>query len=233
MNFLRITQALESILLEMILLVLFLPKTLIKVITHPSWIPPYLETELNREDDERFNQYSSPMATFLFLGAIPVFIVYAYSSGESLSIPFIRGSNQYTLSVTEFFVFTSFILLIGPLYMSIVYLVLLKRPFEKKEFRYLMQIQAYLWTVPYCIYGIASLTSHIRHSDEILNLAIEETLIPFTLGFIWMLFANTVLMRIQLNRSLPVSFAIVLVAIAIYLTGFFFTGEFIEASLRN
>ena len=233
MNFFRITQALESILLEMILLVLFLPKTLFKIFINPGWIPSYLETELGREDDERFNHYSSPMATFLFLGAIPVFIVYAYSSGESLTVPFMQGSNKYTLSLTEFFIFTSFILLIGPLYMSIVYLNLLKRPFEKKELRKLVQVQAYLWSVPYCFYALGYIYNHIMHSDEIFNFAIEEIMISTGLGLLWMIFANTILIKTQLKRSIITSVTIAIVSILFYLVGFFFTGEFIESSLRG
>ena len=233
MNFLKIIQTLESLLLEFILLLLFLPKTLFRVLRDPAWIPRYLEQEFQREEHDRFNDYSSPMAMFLFLGAIPVFIFYAYSSGETISIPFMQGSNKYQLTMSEYFVFTSLLMLIGPLYMSLFNLFIKQLPFNKIELRRIILMQAYVWTVPYLFYVIGGIIGHLSCRGKILCFGIDESISGLAIGLIWLLVGEAVLFRKELGKSIPVTITIVVIAISIYLFLFFITGNFIEASLRE
>ncbi|RKZ48466.1 MAG: hypothetical protein DRQ58_04385 [Gammaproteobacteria bacterium] len=232
MNFLSIIQTLESLLLEFILLLIFLPKTLFRVLIHPGWISDYLNQELARKEADRFNDYSSPMAMFLFLGAIPIFIFFASPSGETISIPFIQGSNTYQLSMSEYFVFTSLLMLIGPLYMSLVNLFLRKLPFNKTNLRRIILMQAYVWTVPYFAYMCGSIIGIIACGDAFLCFAIEETLSVTLLGLLWLLVAEVILFKTELGKTTLHSAFIVIPVMIFYFVLFFLTGNFIEASLR-
>lgn len=233
MNFLKIIQTLESLLLEFILLLLFLPKTLFRVLRNPGWIPAYLEQEFQREEHDRFNDYSSPMAMFLFLGAIPIFIFYAYSSGETISIPFMQGSNKYQLTMSEYFVFTSLLMLIGPLYMSLLNLFIKRLPFNKIELRRIILMQAYVWTVPYLFYVTGGVIGQLSCRDKILCFGIDESISGLAIGLIWLLISEIVLFRKEIGKTLLKTIAIVTVALFVYLLLFFLAGNFIEASLRE
>lgn len=232
MNFLRVIQTLESLLLEFILLLIFLPKTFIRVLLHPGWPSDYLQQELAREEDDRFNDYSSPMAMFLFLGAIPIFIFFAYTSGETISFPFVEGSKTYQLSMSEYFVFTSLLMLIGPLYMSLVNLFLKQLPFNKTNLRRIILMQAYVWTVPYFSYMCGSIYAIISCGDTVLCFGIDDTISVTLIGLIWLLVAEVILFKKELGKTTFYTTAIVIPALMLYYVLFFLIGNFIEASLR-
>jgi hypothetical protein len=232
MNFLSIIQTLESLLLEFILLLIFLPKTLLRVVLHPSWVSDYLQQELAREEDDRFNDYSSPMAMFLFLGAIPIFVFFSSTSGETISIPFVQGSKTYELTMLQYFIFTSLLMLVGPLYMSLANLFFKKLPFNKKNLRRIILSQAYIWTVPYFAYMCGSIFRIISCGDAVLCFGIEETLSVFLIGLIWLIAAEIILFSKELGKTKAQSSLIVIPILFLYFVLFFLTGNFIEASLR-
>lgn len=232
MNFLSIIQTLESLLLEFILLLIFLPKTLVRVSLHPSWVSDYLRQELARKEDDRFNDYSSPMAMFLFLGAVPIFVFFSSTSGETISIPFVQGSNTYELTMIEYFIFTSLLMLIGPLYLSLAQLFLKRLPFNKEELRRIILMQAYIWTVLYFAYMCGSIFRIISCGEAILCLGIEEVLSVSLIGLIWLTAAEIILFSKELGKTKLQSSLIIIPILSVYFILFFIIGNFIEASLR-
>jgi hypothetical protein len=66
---------------EILLWIIFIPKTLFKIIWNPSWVPKYVDEELAKEKD-RFSEYLSPM---LLLSIIIVGMVGAIQWINTLS----------------------------------------------------------------------------------------------------------------------------------------------------
>ena len=64
MNIINILEGIEKLVVELLLWILFIPKTLFKIITDPNWVPIYIKEELDKKS-ERFDDYISPVLLFL------------------------------------------------------------------------------------------------------------------------------------------------------------------------
>jgi len=74
MNILDILEGIEKLLVELLLWIILIPKTLFKIITDPNWVSGYVEEELAKTS-ERFDNYISPI--LLFLTSSVVFFIIA------------------------------------------------------------------------------------------------------------------------------------------------------------
>jgi hypothetical protein len=73
MNIANILAGLEKLVVEILLWLLFVPKTLFKVVADPGWVPSYVDAELAK-DKERFDNYMSPILLF-FICSVVIFVV--------------------------------------------------------------------------------------------------------------------------------------------------------------
>lgn len=64
MNIINILEAIEKLAVELLLWIVYVPKTLYKVIADPGWVPGYVEGQL-ANDKGRFEDYMSPVLLFL------------------------------------------------------------------------------------------------------------------------------------------------------------------------
>jgi len=79
MNIANILAGLEKLVVELLLWILFIPKTLYKVVSDPEWVPGYVDAELDREPDQesdRFDSYLSPIPLF-FTCSVVLFVILA------------------------------------------------------------------------------------------------------------------------------------------------------------
>ena len=69
----EVPEALYRILTSLILV----PKTLVKVIIAPRWIPRYVEAELQKQPSEnRFDNYSHPITFFIIVAVAPAIVMF-------------------------------------------------------------------------------------------------------------------------------------------------------------
>ncbi|MCE2613856.1 hypothetical protein LVD13_12815 [Flavobacteriaceae bacterium D16] len=69
MNIINIIKGIEQLAVELLLWIIYVPKTLYKIIKDPSWAPVYIKEELNKKED-KFKVYMSPILLFLAISVV-------------------------------------------------------------------------------------------------------------------------------------------------------------------
>ncbi len=72
MDFLKLIRGVEDFLFETMVWLILWPKTFVKVVTSPGWTNSFVDSELQRSDEERFDQFLSPLLFFI-LSIVPEF----------------------------------------------------------------------------------------------------------------------------------------------------------------
>ena len=68
MNLLDILKGIENLAIELLLWIIYIPKTLYKIIKQPFWVPKYIDDELGK--GEKFTNYMSPVLLYLGISVI-------------------------------------------------------------------------------------------------------------------------------------------------------------------
>lgn len=74
-NFGKLLESIEDLVFKIITWIIFIPKTIYKVLLHWEWAPGYVKAELKAEEKERFDEYISPVFLFLAVAILPAAIV--------------------------------------------------------------------------------------------------------------------------------------------------------------
>lgn len=78
----------ERLAYKILLWVLLLPKTLLKIILEPKWVPKYVKEELSGDSSTAFDRYMSPVVLFLIVTLIPAILLsFVPATGMTLSYP--------------------------------------------------------------------------------------------------------------------------------------------------
>lgn len=78
----------ERLAYKILLWVLLLPKTLLKIILEPKWVPGYVRAELSGESSTAFDRFMSPVVLFLIVTLIPAILLsFVPATGMSVSYP--------------------------------------------------------------------------------------------------------------------------------------------------
>jgi len=84
----EIIEGIEKFAYEILIWVLFIPKTLIQIIINPSWVPEYITREIEDKTDDRFDSFISPVILILVCTILPVaYIFSATMPGATISGP--------------------------------------------------------------------------------------------------------------------------------------------------
>ncbi len=75
MDFMKLFQALENAVYEIVTWVMFLPKTLFFTIFKPAHMMKYVNEEWKKEEKERFDDFLSPVIFWLFVVVIPMLTI--------------------------------------------------------------------------------------------------------------------------------------------------------------
>lgn len=66
---------LEKLAYKILLWALFIPKTLLKIILDPNWVPGYIKQELSKDSKKAFDNYMSPVVLFIIVSLFPAIII--------------------------------------------------------------------------------------------------------------------------------------------------------------
>jgi hypothetical protein len=66
---------LEKLAFKILLMVILLPKTIVKIILDPSWAPEYINGELQEQQKPPFGEYLSPIFIFVITTIIPLLLL--------------------------------------------------------------------------------------------------------------------------------------------------------------
>src|SRR5258708_274790 len=75
MNFLDILKSIEQAVYEIALWVILIPKTIFKILFHPTKIQEYIHTELQKDEKNQFADNMSPVVLWLLLVVIPSYMI--------------------------------------------------------------------------------------------------------------------------------------------------------------
>ena len=97
----------EKLAYKILLWVLLLPKTLLKIILDPNWVPGYVKKELGGDSENAFDKYMSPVVLFLVVTLIPA-ILMAFIPSMSMSVyepqPYAEDPREMTFTVDGNFI---------------------------------------------------------------------------------------------------------------------------------
>ena len=71
----RIFESIEKLAYDILIWILLIPKTLVKILMEPRWVPGYVKKELGEQGDERFDDYLSPVMLLLIVSLLPYLFV--------------------------------------------------------------------------------------------------------------------------------------------------------------
>jgi len=134
----------ESLLFQVALWLVLIPKTLFRVITTPSWIPEYVAGELAKPEERRFDDHVSPLLFFVIMTIVPNLLANAYWP----EIPYtdfftsrdMVGQAQALSAEHRFFLY-ALIWILVPLSFSIIHLLARKMELSGSQLKPLLYVQ--------------------------------------------------------------------------------------------
>ena len=144
MDLSNIISTTESLLYQVAVWLVLVPKTLFRVIAAPTWIPEYITRELAKPQESRFDDHVSPLLFFVILTIVPNLIANAYWP----QIPYtdfatarkIVGQAQ-TLSGEHRFFLYALIWMLLPLSFALVHLLAQKGELSGSQLKPLLYAQ--------------------------------------------------------------------------------------------
>jgi hypothetical protein len=172
----KIVSMTESLLYQVAVTLVLLPKTLFKVMTNPTWIPDYIARELAKPDDQRFDDHVSPLLFFVILTIVPNLVANAYWP----QIPYsdfatrraLVGQAQ-ALSDEHRFLVYALIWTLLPLGFAVVHLLARKAELSSSQLKPFLYVQCLrvaplgpLFAARFCVEkGLGAQTAHLGVLD--------------------------------------------------------------------
>ena len=75
MDLIKLLKSVDDFIYEIALWVLFVPRTFFKILFRPRWVCTYVEAELQKDKQARFQEYLSPILYWALVGLVPYFFV--------------------------------------------------------------------------------------------------------------------------------------------------------------
>jgi hypothetical protein len=189
----KLLTGLNEALYEIVILMVILPKTLVKVIIAPKWISPYVEAELHKDASERFNEYAAPMIFYVGFCVMPIIV------GLSFGLKGLGGGALRSLAL-ENQVLANFIFLISwPLAASLVIQLLKRAPLSRTALRLTLYPQAYCWGAFYFFsYLVIVIRFFGREYSAVPGWIFFGMPIVLGLYFFWFIYSEICIIRQQL-----------------------------------
>jgi hypothetical protein len=191
-----------------------LPKTLKQVILNPSWIPDYIEEELQKEQPNQFNNYIPPIRFWLVIGVfsyLAILMVLVQNSADKATAKLFNDLSPWLLG-------SGFILFLPiPLSIAFVLQILKYKEIEKSSFKRTFLIQCYC-TAPLQLFYIFMflLTEGDDLTSVFLNLLSTAGVLS---GLIWFIICETRIIKKELNAG---TLKVIGVFVLMYISSWFF-----------
>ncbi len=144
----KITESFDELIYEIALWVIFVPKTVLKVIVQPSWVSRYVKTELDKDPSSRWEEYLSPVLFLVLVGVIPwLFLLDIWASPEQVPNSTNSLSSKFLGLPFEIQLLSLITILLAlPLGYSIIIMWRLKKPITRTFFKGIFYTECYLVT---------------------------------------------------------------------------------------
>ena len=132
MNIINILKGIENLAIELLLWIIYIPKTLFKIIKDPYWVPDYVSDEL--KNDDKFTNYMSPV--LLYLGNSVILFVISDMIGSKKEMDFLKEVQGIE----------GLIFLVLPLLLALIIELFRKGPFNRGSILRGLFIQCYYFS---------------------------------------------------------------------------------------
>ncbi|NNL79088.1 MAG: hypothetical protein HKO67_01245 [Flavobacteriaceae bacterium] len=222
MNILNILKGLENLAVELLLWIVYIPKTLYRIVKDPFWVRTYVNDELDK--DEKFTEYMSPVLLYLGTSVILYIVFASLKSGKDINL-LEKAQDLETLAFLSL-----------PLFVAIFIEWFRKAPFTRSLILRGLYIQCYFFS-PLMLSLFAFLLSlELRFADgKPIFEAIDLSLFPnilFLLTLIWFLGVQIIFISNDLKINRLKSFGMVLFTFFV-LYGVFATFSEISETWRD
>lgn len=129
MNIINILKGIENLAVELLLWIIYIPKTIFKIIKDPFWVSDYVDSELKKED--KFTNYMSPV--LLYLGTTVILFVIADMIGSTKEKNFLEEIQSIK----------GLLFLLLPLLLALTVEIFRKGPFNRYSVLRGLYIQCY------------------------------------------------------------------------------------------
>jgi len=219
MNFINILKGIEHLAVELLLWIIYVPKTIYKIIKNPNWVPGYIKLQLAKDD--KFRAYMSPVLLFL---AISVVLFVLLDSGLITSPDYDdnKGSFGDRLQGPMGLLFLAL-----PLFFGLFIEIFRTGGLKRENLLQSLYVQCYFFSplmLSFFAYLLADQFDWGYMTRDYINLA-ETPLYMFLLTLLWFIIVQVSYISRELKYSKWVSFGIHLFCYLIIGIG---VGAFIE-----
>lgn len=194
MDFMRLLKSLEELLYEVMVMLVFFPRTLYLTIRHPQRMMDYADTELGDVQSEQYNDTLSPPLFLMICLALSHGIELALPNGDLDKLPTFLQDTQNLL------IFRVFMFSLLPLVLSLRLLSKLDIALDRETLRPVFYSQCFV-TAPIALV-VGTATSLWQVGDETTALVAR---IIFFGGIFWYLSQQALWFRSKLSIGLPLA----------------------------
>ncbi len=238
MNLINIIEGIERLVISLLFWIIFIPKTLFKIVADPNWVPHYVTNEL-KKDTQRFSDYMSPIILYL-LNTVLLLMVYIHIKRdvlkESLTTS-VEGDDIFGNLISKlelsdslldtlsgsFGIVAATVFLSIPLFFAIVKEIIKKRKITRAGLTRATYIQCYYFS------PLALSYAGIFYSGALLeDLQLRIALILFLLFLSWFAIAQVRLLAKELYKTKRIALLIFLgICTSVVLTSYGVVSTFV------
>lgn len=188
MDFMRLLKSLEELLYEVMVMLVFFPRTLFLTVRHPQRMMDYADTELGDVQSEQYNDTLSPPLFLMICLLINHLFERAAPAGTEGLLPAFLQDTQNLL------IFRVFMFSLLPLIMSLRLMQKLGIVLDRETLRPVFYSQCFVTAPVTIVIGLGTAVSHISSpfAPALANLV-------FLGGLVWYLAQQTLWFRSKLN----------------------------------
>jgi len=153
MDFGKLFQSIEDAVYEVMVWIMLLPKTLFRSMFRPRWAIQYVDEELSKSPEDRFDEFLSPVLLWLITAVLPLTISTLLKDGNIQTIPeLINALRDGLLSQALYATLIPFTYIVWMAWMS-------SQPVKRSSLRLSFYKHCYALAPAQFVYGIFAILS--------------------------------------------------------------------------
>jgi hypothetical protein len=205
---LKVLQSVEELIFQIATWIVLLPRTFLRVLRRPQWVPEYVSEELHKDATERFSSQMSPVLFWVLIGLVPHLLTIDLLGSMSESrvasekewLRFLASSWEARLLVISIFALS------GPLAFSTAIARDRKETVSRDSLRSPFYGQCYAFAPAY-LFLVPAVTFTLRYDQGVPGGAVGVGYAASWIAAgIWILFCETNILSVELHTARSAAF---------------------------
>lgn len=216
MNIVSILAGIEKLVVELLLWLIFIPKTLFKIISEPNWVPKYINEELAKKSD-KFVNFISPIMLFLVSSVVLFFLLdhSDFYGGENVNPDKLIKELKGTAGILAGLGFLSL-----PLLFALITEFFRKAKITQENIQRILYIQCYYFSPLILSIFVFTLFNEILPEDDLI-ITLPSFIIMLFL-FFWFLVVEIKLISHEIQSGKFKAIGVFLGSVVIFILGISF-----------